>query len=300
LTVALIGGTATFACGGSEANAPKEDSGLPDDAAGSGGVGGSGAAGTGAAGTGAAGMGGAGVGGASNGGSSGSGGSLMPFACAGVRPPSAAITDFSGTDPQGTWGDISTGFYGGTYVYSGTNANGGPDLTALADVTAKTFRVTGRVSTYSGFGIWFGRCTNAAKYRGLSFKLTGTLGGGSLVFYVTVNETTPIDPINMIGSCPFTSEQTKFVECINPGKGVSPSGTVTILWNELTGSKPRPVDPEQIVGLQWGLIWAPGLAPYSVDLTLDDVAFVGDGVPADGSADAPEGAPRDTGPAGAD
>jgi hypothetical protein len=50
---------------------------------------------------------------------------------------------------------------------------------------------------------------------------------------------------------------------------------VTVLWNELTGGRPRAtVDPAQIDGLQWVLVWAPGLASYAVDLTLDDVAFV--------------------------
>jgi hypothetical protein len=166
-------------------------------------------------------------------------------------------------------------------VYSyGGNSDGGQDLTGAVDLVAHSFRVTGQVTTYSGFGLFFDQCVDASRFRGISFKLSGTIGGGGIRFVPTVNETTPIDPINMIGACSYANEQTKFTECVNPGTTITASGTVTVLWASLTGGKPRAtVNPAQLRGLQWVLVWAPGLASYAVDLTLDDVAFVavGDG-----------------------
>ncbi|HEX9294306.1 MAG TPA: hypothetical protein VF881_00670 [Polyangiaceae bacterium] len=261
--VVLVGASLALACSESDGGVSPQDGGGLDRGA-------AGASGT------------SGTGGAGEGGSGGSGGSLMPYPCAGVRPPSAAITDFSGTDPRGTWGDPSSGFSGGMYVYGDADGDLAADLTGVADLAAKNFHVTGQVGTYSGFGIYFSQCANASQYKGISFKLTGTTTG-SIVFYLLINETSPIDPINMIGACSFTSEQTKYVECVNPSKVVTPTGNVTFLFSDLTGGKPRALDPEQIHGMSWALVWAPGVVPYSVDLRLDDVAFVGDGAPMAGS-----------------
>jgi hypothetical protein len=219
--------------------------------------------------------------GSSGGGADAADGSLQPFPCSPVVPSGPEITDFSGTDPMGTWGDL-TEFGGGVYSYGGMS-DGGTDLTGAVDLVAHTYRVTGQVTTYSGFGLYFNRCTDASRYRGISFKLSGTIGGGALRFVPTVNETTPIDPVNMVGSCRFMNEQTKFVECVNPATTITASGSVTVLWRQLSGGKPRDsVNPAELRGLQWVLVWAPGLS-YAVDLTLDDVAFVTD---VDGATDA--------------
>jgi hypothetical protein len=224
-----------------------------------------------------------------NGGADASDGSLQPFPCSPVVPSGPEITDFSGTDPMGTWGDL-TGFGGGVYSYGGMS-DGGADLVGTVDLVAHSYHVTGQVTTYSGFGLYFNRCTDASRYRGISFKLSGTIGGGALRLVPIVNETTPIDPVNMVGSCQFMNEQTKFVDCVNPATTITASGSVTVLWSQLTGGKPRDsVDPTQLRGMQWVLVWAPGLS-YAVDLTLDDVAFVSD---TDGATDGSDEA-RDTG-----
>jgi hypothetical protein len=194
-----------------------------------------------------------------------------------VKPLVPAITDFSGTDAMGRWGDPLS-FAGGVYSYGGSNDAGndaGMDLAAAVDMVAHNLHITGRVTTYSGFGLYFDECADASDYRGITFKLNGTITGGLIHFVPTVNETTPIDPINMIGSCSFTNEATKYTECVNPGVTVTASGKVTVLWDALTGGQPRAtVNPAQLRGLQWELVWVPGLTPYAVDLTLDDVAFV--------------------------
>jgi hypothetical protein len=190
-----------------------------------------------------------------------------------VKASGPTITDFSDNDPTGRW--VNASFGGGEYVYGGSS-DAGMDLAGSVDLAAHNFHVAGRVTTYSGFGLYFDECIDASLYRGISFKLTGTTGGGAIRLVPIVNEDTPIDPVAMIGACSYANEQTKFTECINPGATVTASGVITVLWSELTGGRPRAnVDPAQIDGLLWALVWAPGLASYAVDLTLDDVAFVG-------------------------
>src|SRR5579859_1082011 len=46
--------------------------------------------------------------------------SLEPFPCFAVKPLVPAITDFSGTDAMGRWGDPLS-FAGGVYSYGGSN-----------------------------------------------------------------------------------------------------------------------------------------------------------------------------------
>ncbi|HEX9294303.1 MAG TPA: hypothetical protein VF881_00655 [Polyangiaceae bacterium] len=89
----------------------------------------------------------------------------------------------------------------------------------------------------------------------------------------------------MQGGCSFTSEESKWDECVSPGTPVTPSGNITVLWSDLTGGKPQAGDPGQILAFQWTFAWAPSNARYAVDLTLDDVAFVGDGTSLDASGD---------------
>jgi len=286
----LIAGLSS--CSSDTATLGIADTGVPID--GSGGWGGA----TGAAGSsaGSAGMDAPGGGAGSRPDASDVGGdaSLEPFPCFAVKPLAPTITDFSGTDPTGRWGDPIS-FGGGVYSYGGSG-DAGLDLTATVDLVAQNFHVTGHVTTYSGFGLYFDECADASDYRGITFKLSGTVAGGGLRFVPTVNETTPIDPVNMIGSCSYSNEITKFTECVNPGATITASGKVTVLWDALSGGRPRAtVNPAQLRGLQWVLVWAPGLPSYAVDLTLDDVAFVTAADAAvEASADATDGGAADT------
>ena len=104
----------------------------------------------------------------------------------------------------------------------------------------------------------------------------------------------------MLGACTFTSEQTKYVECVNPATTVTPSGAITVLWDQLMGGRPRAtVNPAQLRGMSWTLVWIPGLGSYAVDLTLDDVAFVTAGdAGVDASIDAVDGGRPDRTPSG--
>src|SRR5260370_3556059 len=161
-----LGATTLFllACS-STTTTPVEDAGGPMDSAGS--MGGAG---------GMAGGGGGSSTDASDAGTAGADrndGSLQPFPCFGVAPLGPEITDFSGTDPMGSWGDPSS-FGGGVYSYGGTS-DGGQDLTGVVDLVAHSFRVTGQVTTYSGFGLFFDQCVDASRFRGISFKLSGTI-----------------------------------------------------------------------------------------------------------------------------
>src|SRR5260370_29904127 len=173
MTAPIVLGAARLvllACGSTTTNSPVEDGGHPMDSAGSiGGAGGM-AGGGGASSTDASD---AGTGGADR-----NDGSLQPFPCIALVPLGPEITDFSGTDPTGTWGDPSA-FGGGVYSYGGSS-DGGNDLTVAVDLAVHSLRVTGKVTSYSGFGLYFNQFPDASPYRGISFKPSGTLCGRAL------------------------------------------------------------------------------------------------------------------------
>jgi hypothetical protein len=62
-------------------------------------------------------------------------------------------------------------------------------------------------------------------------------------------------------SCVPADELKPWESCVNPGKSIAVSDKAThyvIPWAELTGGKPMAaVDPAQILGLQFDLIWPP-------------------------------------------
>jgi hypothetical protein len=206
--------------------------------------------------------------------SSGAGGG--PIACAGVEPGGEAITSFAGldttTEPLGTWGPIGNDtFWGGLYAY-GAGVTG--------DSSGGHFHISGNVATYSGFGLWFANCADASAFTGVTFYVQGNVGAsGTLTLEVLTNSDYPISPMEKKGACAYSSEQSKYTDCIQPSL-VLPmppaGGTVTFSWTDLANGKPvGSVDPTEIVGVQWAFTWADAMAPYDVDVTLDDVAFVG-------------------------
>jgi len=214
------------------------------------------------------------TGGTSSAGSSagGTGGSASGFACANTAVSAASVTDFSDIGETGTWGtgDVS----GGTFLY--------PEGDLTADYSGSSFKVSGEVGDYAGFGIWFAGCLDASSYDSISFDVTGDVGAAAtLTIGLQINSDQPIDTTNMKGSCAFTSEATKYSECVIPVATVdvpAGGGTVTVPFSEFAGGKPVATsDGSELLGIQWSFAWAAGDTAYNVDVTIDNVTFGGPG-----------------------
>ena len=216
----------------------------------------------------------AGTGGSTSGtGGSAGGGTLEPFECPGDPPTVGLITNFDEVDPtDGAWGDSMTGLAGGTFDY-------GSVTYSYAD---GALQVAGNVTGYSGAGLFFNTCTDASAYQGIRFSISGNAGEMPMTFQLQTNPDYPIgivDTDGMKGACQHDPDNPddNFSVCASPAKTfeVPTSGTVDIIFSELTGGKPDPMaDPAQVLGLQWQFAWSDGATPYDVDVTIDDVEFI--------------------------
>jgi hypothetical protein len=202
------------------------------------------------------------------GGSAGSpsqGGASAGYECTYTPVPSADITDFSVWD-GGNWGDSTCCLTGGSFTYGET----GDELSL--DVAAEVLNVTGTVGAngYAGFGFWFGPCTDASAYSGVTFNIGGSSGETQIIFQVQTSRNYPIDDANSKGECvgswgdPCASNE---VEITVPDGG----GVVQVAWAELTGGLPEAIDATELLGIQWQFNC--GDAACDVAVTLDDVAF---------------------------
>lgn len=206
------------------------------------------------------------------------GGGTTTFGCPGVLPSSADITDFANLDTSmedpGWWGGApnNMSFWGGIYTY--------PSAVAAA-VNNDALNVTGTVNDYAGFGLWFGNCANAGAYSGVQFTISGLLdgmdGGAIRVLFLT-NANYPVDAVNMKGACVYTSEATKYEECVHASVTTAipaGGGTVTVMFANATGGTPQPtVNAAQLMGIEWAFDWSQAATPYPVDVVVDDVVFV--------------------------
>lgn len=224
------------------------------------------------------------TGGSTTGGSAGSGGAAggapSSFACQGVVPPSTAITDFTDLMPETAplWGAPAAmgAFYGGLFSYGAAGA------IPVNDVSEGNLHVTGTVKDYSGSGLYVAYCTDASKYDGVRFKISGDTGGNKVTFLLQTNKNLYPDPMAMKGECQAAPEK-KFIDCIHPGFAITVTAdeqVVELTWDKLKGGLPASAattDGSDIVGLQWAFPWGASMAPYDVDLTIDDVEFIGEG-----------------------
>jgi hypothetical protein len=96
-------------------------------------------------------------------------------------PVTPLITDFAYVAPDGGAPNITDVHFGSGY---GVLSGGGylyptTGMYALApDLSQSTWHIVGTVRDYSGFGLYFNDCNriDASKYKGISFKVSGTLG----------------------------------------------------------------------------------------------------------------------------
>lgn len=208
-------------------------------------------------------------------------GTLTPYPCEAKALPGAEIT--ASMDATGKWGDGKT-FGGGSFTY-GDGPDEGTAVDISIDYASNSLHITGKSANYTGFGLWFGPaggqmypCIDAGAYTGVSFNI---VDNGSTVTEIKISaqthDTAPIDVTNKRGACVYTSESSKYSDCVYPGATVpvpSGGGVVEVPWASFVGGKPdAPVDGKSLDGLQWQFPWADGMAEYAVDVTVKDVKF---------------------------
>lgn len=184
--------------------------------------------------------------------------------CETAAPPNCLINEFSanfmcaegnpgvGDCDTCCWGD-DTSLSGGAFTYK-DGASDEPSYTHGAD----SIIFTGTATEYSGFGLWFGPCTDASMWEGIELQITGDLGGGKLVAQLQTDQNYPMEETK--GSCDFVAlgadEDTKWNVCTNPqadvgeitADGLAP---IRLPWSAFTGGAPvSEVDPKQLRGIQ--------------------------------------------------
>jgi hypothetical protein len=214
---------------------------------------------------------------ATDGNATGGSGGGSSTACAGMKPAGNMVTDFTDLMPNATSAGqfaFTAGVPGGTFSYQPmefvlTNASG-------------ALNVQGTVKNYDGFGVYFGACTDASAYTGVSFNIKGNAGPtGKLSFRFQTNANTAVDVVNKKGTCmvpagtvdtyPLCHHATFDITVTEGG------GEVAVKFSDVMGGVPvATVDGKDIVGLEWAFPWA-GAADtmYPVDVTLDDIKFTG-------------------------
>jgi hypothetical protein len=226
-------------------------------------------------------------------GSGGASGYIPP--CTALVPTAALITNFSAS---------------GFGIYDGM-ALSGSTFTYPAAVTGTygtAWNVTGTIADYSGLGAGF-QCggansttmdpgiANLSAYQGVQFDISGTFtatgtgDGGIPATGVTFSiGTAPDDVVSQArsgfnandattwsyGTCVPAGSQYDGT-CASPSKvitfGTTPT-TVMIHWGDLTGGKPKALDPTKITNFAWAFPWnGTGSAQYSVNVTISNLTL---------------------------
>lgn len=178
--------------------------------------------------------------------------------CETTAPPNCIINEFAANFQCPTTGSVD----GCTECCWGddTSLTGGPisyqDVDSTITYTHEDglVRLTGSTSSYAGFGLWFGPCTDASMWDGLEIQITGDLGGGQLFVQLQTDENYPAETDK--GSCPWTDEAEKWNVCSNPqveveGVNADSLNPFRFTWSDFTGGQPNSdVDPRQLRGIQ--------------------------------------------------
>jgi hypothetical protein len=176
-----------------------------------------------------------------------------------------------------TWGGGD--FTGGFAVF-------GTGLVRDTSVT-DALHVVGKVSDYGyGLGIWFASCSDLSSFSGISFRIGGRTGARNLFdFSVQTNcdypwqaaplirrgACTSADPLDPWGACEVPTVPLLSIPAV-PAMLIMP-------WSEISGGKPvtwsAATSPSELLGFQWTFPWSATATEYQVDITLDEIRFVG-------------------------
>ena len=249
----------------------------------------------GATGGGGQGSGGHGTGGMGTGGVVVDAGPVFPN-CTPFVANTALILDFT-TVPnpsQATFGVYNTSFNGGTYQYPAAIA---------ATFTGMNWHMTGTVGDYSGFGLYLQCKSDVSAFTGIQFDIGGTFAGGdggTSAAHVTMNIGNPVDELDTAHASMPPTWGTCTAGCAAPTRDVlipATSATVTAPWTSFGGGTPvGSLDPTQILYVAFAFPWSGTMTPYTVDITIDNIMFMGGTPPDGGTPDAPaDVATTDTG-----
>ena len=139
---------------------------------------------------------------------------------------------------------------------------------------AEVLGVTGTVEATecAGVGLWFGPCTDASAYSGVTFTIGGDPGQSQVVLQLQTSQNYPIDTENNQGECQGSWSDGCASNQLVLEVPATPT-TFQVMWDELSGGVPIDgVDPSELPGIQWQLDC--GEAPCNVSITVDDIAFI--------------------------
>jgi hypothetical protein len=154
----------------------------------------------------------------------------------------------------------------------------------MREAGTDSIHVTGMVTGYGhGFGLFLTTCSDLSAFQGVTFTLSGMAGDGNMVeFQVQTNSDFPWECTDCgdKGACTSTTPTNPFETCVAPTIMVPTSDTPTMVtWAEMGGGMPVPwnpaMSPTEVVGIQWQFPWSAAAMPYTVDVVLDDVSFIG-------------------------
>jgi hypothetical protein len=217
---------------------------------------------------------------AGNAGAGGGAAAMGPYGCATPQVANCgAVSDFP----------IASGQTFGNMMFSGGMSVFGDGITRDMMNTGG-LHVTGMVSGYGrGFNIWFSLCSSLQMYGGVEFIVSGTttdaMAMNTIEFQAQTNTNYPWQPFvasnGVKGACTAPDPAMAWNMCIAPGKtGIVLGATAQqVMWADVSGGGPAmwnpAMSPSELVGLQWQFPWSEGRAAYMVDVTLDDVKFIG-------------------------
>jgi hypothetical protein len=217
--------------------------------------------------------------------SAGSDGTLCPT-------PSQVITDFTYT-PSDAGVSTSEVRFGSSGTLQGGESFYPSTLTS--DVTQGTWHLSGTISDYSGFALYFDLCDHldAKAFKGISFKISGSVPqGNAITMGVGTIADTPTGAWMLSPGGKTTAKATDAGRCTptsgtqyyHPGCGdpttqipVTSSPVVqSVTWATLTGGTPvASPNPAEITSIYWFFPWTgTGATPYTFDLVIDDLQFI--------------------------
>lgn len=174
----------------------------------------------------------------------------------------------------GAWGDMGLRqITGGTSVYSGDTASA---LTIVVENEELHLTATmAAPQAYTGVVLWFSPCVNASAFRGLTFPVSGDLGGATMLVKAQTSPDYPVDVTNAKGKCEYPREDMKFTTCQQPTVTIDElsQSPFALTWAEFTGGTPvATLDPAQLLGFELQFQCQAGNC--ALDVSVGDVRFI--------------------------
>jgi len=199
-------------------------------------------------------------------------------------PTQSLITDFTPTGSSAGsfrfhFGD-STGFSGDVVVI-------GKGIES--DTTDNSLRIKGTVDGFYWFGVEFSACDrlDASKYKGFSFKISGSVGESNFVTFEvdSLKDTIAASWLNAHGDYAREGASSRYDQssCVVPTKSIAVTANPTVqrvLWSDFQNGKPEKlVTPSDILFFRWYFPIPEGIGtgsvkPYDVDIVFDDLMFI--------------------------